>query len=210
MIVSPFYSKLLVKDFDLPDAWTDELIFTLKFLELNKEENCSFTRSLQDSELRKHFIFDSFKSTKPYIIHEETAKQHPVIADLRNIFIEGFCELNREFNDQYAEDYLRTVYLKDSGNFAVLKTGNRVGAHNHPSIAFAIFYLTDVDNEHDGGELVLYDPSFNHQKHFVSPKEIKIKTKKNRLIIGPANVWHEVTPYYGSEDRMCAVIDLRR
>jgi hypothetical protein len=210
MIYTPFYSKVLIKDYDLSDSWTEELIVTLKFLELNKEENCSFTQMLKSDTVNRHYVFDGHKSTKPYIIHEGTAKQHSVIKDLRDIFIEGYLEMNKAFNNQYSEEYLKNVYIKDSGNFAVLKKGARVGAHNHPSIAFAIFYLTDIDNDQDGGELVLHDPSFNHNKHFAPSKEIRIKTKKNRLVIGPANVWHEVTPYYGDNDRMCAVIDLKR
>lgn len=210
MIISPFSSKILVKDLELPASWTQELEITLKFLMLDKEENCSLSKSLKDNNLRLIYRYDEHKSSKPYIINEGTAKKHKVIEDLRNIFIDGFCELNREYNNQYDEQYLRKTFLFDSGNFAILKKGQRVGLHNHPSIAFAIFYLTDVDNENDGGELILYDPSFNQNKHFSPKRDMKIATKKNRLIIGPANVWHEVTPYYGNYDRLCAVIDLKR
>ncbi len=210
MIVTPFSSKLLVKDYNFSNKWNDELINTLKFLSSMKEQNCSFSKILDDDEVAKLYEYDEHKSTKPYVIHEESAKEFKVIEDLRNIFLEGFCELNRHYNNQYSEDYLKKVYIKDSGNFAVLKQGQRVGLHNHPSIAFAIFYLTDVDNNNNGGELVLYDPSFHQNKHFHSKKEIRIQTKKNRLVIGPADMWHEVTPYTGSVDRMCAVIDLKR
>lgn len=210
MIVSPFYSKLLVKDYDRPDSWTEELIFTLKYLTLSKEENCTLTNDLKDETLQELFRYDSQKLSKPYVISETTAKEHKIIKELRDIFIDGFCELNKEYSNLYDETYLRNVYLADAGNFAVIKQGQRVGLHNHPSIAFAIFYLTEVDNSQDGGELILYDPSFNQSPHFTSRREIKIQTKKNRLVIGPANVWHEVTPYRGKNDRMCAVIDLKR
>jgi len=210
MIVTPFSSKLLVKDFDMPDAWTEELTHTLRFLSLEKAQSCTLTQSLEDDELAELFRYDGQKSTKPYIIHKDTAKQYSVIADLRKIFIDGFCELNQHYGNQYSEEYLRKEFEKDSGNFAVLKGGQRVGLHNHPSIAFAIFYLTDVDNEKDGGELILYDPSFHRNAYFHPPREVKIKTKKNRLVIGAADVWHEVTPYQGVKDRLCAVTDLKR
>ena len=210
MIVNPFYRKILVKDYDLPDSWTDELIVTLKYLELDKDRNCSFTQQLKDEKESMHFVNDKHKITKPYIIHEKTAKEHNIITELRKIFIDGFCELNEEYENLYTEEYLRQVYLNDSGNFAVLKPGSYVGSHNHPSIAFAIFYLTDVDNDKDGGELILHDPSFNTNIHFAPPKIVKIPTKKNRLVIGPSNMWHEVEPYNGSTNRMCAVIDLKR
>lgn len=210
MIVTPFSSKIVVKDYDMPDAWTDELITTLRFLAANKAVTCSLTRSLEDETMAQLFRYDGQKSTKPYIIHEEAAQGFKVIADLREIFLQGFLDLNKEYNNQYSEEYIREQYKKDSGNFAVLEAGQRVGLHNHPSIGFAIFYLTDVDNETDGGELILYDPSFHCNKHFHPPKDLRIKTKKNRLVIGAADVWHEVTPYNGQHDRMCAVIDLKR
>jgi hypothetical protein len=210
MILTPFSSKILIRDYDFPDLWTRELISTLQFLSLTKSANCTLTMSLEDSEVADMFRYDGHKNTKPYIIHSESAKEFKVIDDLRKIFIDGFCELNSAYGNQYSEEYLKSEYDNDSGNFAVLKSGQRVGLHNHPSIGFAIFYLTDVDNIADGGELVLHDPSFNRSPHFHPPKEIKVQTKKNRLVVGPANVWHEVTPYTGSADRMCAVIDLQR
>lgn len=210
MIVTPFSSKLLIKDYNMSEEWTNDLIFTLQFLSLQKDDNCTFSHALENSDLSVLYQYDGHKSTKPYVIHEESARQFKVIKELRDIFIEGFCELNKSYGNQYTEKYLRDVYVKDSGNFAVIKQGQRVGLHNHPSIAFAIFYLTDVDNHNDGGELVLYDPSFHQNTHYYSKKEIRIQTKKNRLVIGPANMWHEVTPYTGVTDRMCAVIDLKR
>lgn len=210
MILTPFYTKLVVKDYDFPDTWTDELILTLKYISLLKDDYCTLTKNFNNQDKAKLAKFDNQKLSKPYVINEETASEYSIIKQLREIFIDGFCELNREYSNIYDDRYLKEIYLNDSGNFAVLKSGDRVGLHNHPSIAFAIFYLTDVDNKTDGGELVLYDPSFNQQRYFSPSNEIKIPTKKNRLIIGPANVWHEVTPYYGNSERLCAVIDLKR
>jgi hypothetical protein len=210
MIVSPFYRKILVKDYDLPDSWTDELILTLKFLELNKQDNCSLTKLIREKNLNSDYKYEEHKIKKPYIIHEETAKNFQVISDLRNIFIEGFCELNKGHDYHYEEAYLRKIFLGNSGNFATMKKGQYVGSHDHPSIAFAIFYLTDVNNKADGGELILHDPAFHRNFGFHSPREIKVPTKKNRLVIGPSNIWHEVEMFTGNSERMCAVIDLRR
>lgn len=210
MIVTPFYSKIIVKDYDFSDEWTEELIFTLKFLSLDKENNCSLTKMIKERNIHLDEKYDWHKITKPYIIHEETAVRYPIIAELRSIFIDGFQELNREYNYQYDESYLNKVYLQDSGNFAIVKPGQRVGIHDHPSIAFAIFYLSDINNKDDGGELVLHDPSFNRNISFHPQRQVTIQTKKNRLVIGPANVWHEVDYYHGNEDRLCAVIDLKR
>lgn len=210
MIITPFASKILVKDYDMSDEWTNELTTTLKILTTNKSANCSLSKMLEDETTAELFKYDAQKSTKPYVIHEQSAQEFKIIAELRDIFLQGFLELNKEYNNQYSEEYLKEQYKHDSGNFAILRNGQRVGLHNHPSIGFAIFYLTDVDNEADGGELILYDPSFHRNQYFHSPREIRIKTKKNRLVIGAADVWHEVTPYTGQQDRMCAVIDLKR
>jgi hypothetical protein len=210
MIVTPFFTELLVKDFDMDESWTNELITTLKVLTMNKDNNCTLAQSLEDKTIAGLFKYDKQKSTKPYIIHEESASQHQVIKDLRNIFLDGFLELNKSYGNQYTKSEIKDKFVKDSGNFAVLENGMHVGAHNHPSIAFAIFYLSDVDNEHDGGELILHDPSFHRNTHFHDKKEMSISTKKNRLVVGPAHVWHEVTPYLGKDPRMCAVIDLGR
>lgn len=210
MIVTPFSTKVLVKDYDMPDEWTTNLISTLEFLAEHNTIACSLTKLLTDNTVAEQFKYDTHKRTKPYIVHEESAQHFTIISDLRNIFLQGFLDLNTAYNTQYTEKHIREHYKTDSGNFAVLKSGQRVGLHRHPSIGFAIFYLTDVDNETDGGELILHDPSFHCNKYFHSDREIRIKTKKNRLIVGAADIWHEVTPYVGNHDRMCAVIDLKR
>jgi hypothetical protein len=36
----------------------------------------------------------------------------------------------------------------------------------------------------------------------------EIETRAGRLIIAPSYIWHEVTPYYGKEDRLTAVSNL--
>jgi hypothetical protein len=210
MILTPFSSKILVKDCDVTDEWTDSLVLTLQFLLSQKDQYCMLNQSLTDGGISKLYQHDSQKSDKPYIIHEQTAKEFLVIKQLRDIFIDGFCELNKAYDNQFSEESLREIYIQDSGNYAVIKNGQRVGLHNHPSIAFAIFYLTDVDNDSDGGELILHDPSFHRNNHFHPKQEIRVQTKKNRLVVGPADIWHEVTLYHGTADRMCAVIDLGR
>jgi hypothetical protein len=37
---------------------------------------------------------------------------------------------------------------------------------------------------------------------------MSIETEKNTIIIVPAHVWHEVTPYYGEEDRLAVVMNI--
>ena len=82
--------------------------------------------------------------------------------------------------------------------------------HNHGSYvnAFAIFYLTDVNIEKDGGELILHDPSFSGLENFHENKVFKISPKKNRMVICPNHIWHEVARYNGENERLCVIINL--
>jgi hypothetical protein len=206
MIFCPFYNKILIKDYSFSDSWNEELITTLKYLSLEKDKYCGHTEKLEENyELLK---YDEQKNDKPYIVTEKNSHSFPIIKTLRNLFLECFHEYNNSFEEKI--DNIDKIFLKDEGNLATLKYGQRVGLHQHPSYCFAIFYLTDVDNEKDGGELVLLDPSFNTQNNFCSAKEYKVKTKKNRMVVASSYIWHEVTPYYGKKERLCAVIDLGR
>ena len=69
-------------------------------------------------------------------------------------------------------------------------------------------YLKDVDNQRKGGELILHDPSFHNNFGFTEQNQFPISTIKNRLVIAPAYIWHEVTPYTGEENRVSIVLNL--
>ena len=96
-----------------------------------------------------------------------------------------------------------------AGRLPIMRNGDYKGIHSHPgSTAFGIFYLTDVDNKKDGGKLILRDPSFHTNPGFRSLMTHEIETKAGRLVIAPSYIWHEVTPYYGKEDRITVVSNL--
>jgi hypothetical protein len=81
--------------------------------------------------------------------------------------------------------------------------------HSHVGcMAVGVFYFQDVDNDKDGGQLILNDPSFHLNYGFHSPNEHHIETVKNRLCVFPAYVWHQVGPYYGDNERRVMVIHL--
>lgn len=208
MIFTPFCSKILIKDYEFSEDWNKRLISTLKYLSLNKEEYCEHFLKLKDKNYSEILKFDKHKDSKPYVISERNGEKFPIIKELRNLFLECFIEYNKSFETK--ENDIKKKFLSDDGNFAIIKTGQRVGLHEHPSQCFAIFYLTDVDNEKNGGELLILDPSFNTQKNFCNEKYISIETKKHRMVVASSYLWHEVTPYYGNSERMCAVIDLGR
>ena len=95
------------------------------------------------------------------------------------------------------------------GKLPIMKKGDYQRLHGHVNaVAFAIFYLTDVNNERQGGELILKDPSFNTNYGFKPPEDYAVETKKNRLVVVPGYIWHEVTPYTGDDDRITIVMNL--
>jgi hypothetical protein len=36
----------------------------------------------------------------------------------------------------------------------------------------------------------------------------EIQTEKNSIVIIPAHVWHEVTPYFGNDERLTITMDI--
>jgi Rps23 Pro-64 3,4-dihydroxylase Tpa1-like proline 4-hydroxylase len=72
----------------------------------------------------------------------------------------------------------------------------------------AVYYLDCVDNDKDGGKLIFHDPAFNQVIKTRPKSKMSIETEKNTIIIVPAHVWHEVTPYYGEEDRLAVVMNI--
>jgi Rps23 Pro-64 3,4-dihydroxylase Tpa1-like proline 4-hydroxylase len=74
--------------------------------------------------------------------------------------------------------------------------------------AFGIFYLTDVDNEKHGGTLVLHDPAFHGVFNFHEARTYDVATKKNRLVICPNHIWHEVKQYLADDERITIVVNL--
>jgi len=208
-IITPFFTNILIKDYEKSEQWNCELINTLKALSLNGEY-CDLRKDLKNNKNTFLLTYDYHKLSKPYVITEETSSMFPIIKELRDMYIDCFYELASSFkNNILTKDEIKKIFFSDSGNFTELKKNMVVGLHNHPSRAFAIFYLSDVDNSQYGGELILHDPAFHANKRFHPKQKIKIKTKKNRMIIGPSYIWHEVSKFYG-KDRFCAVVDLDR
>jgi len=90
-----------------------------------------------------------------------------------------------------------------------MKFGDFKSVHSHDVIdAFAIFYV-DTGNSVDSGKLRLYDPRWQSKKAFAPGKPYKeIKPETGLLVAAPYYVWHEVTPYLGSETRLSLVCNM--
>jgi hypothetical protein len=141
---------------------------------------------------------------------DENMKNFPVISDLKNVFLEGFNELAQsDPNNALTSDEIEHMFNLHSGRLPIMREGDYKKLHAHPgTTAFGVFYMSDVDNEKDGGKLILRDPSFHVNPGYRSDMTHEIETRAGRLIIAPSYIWHEVTPYYGKEDRLTAVSNL--
>ena len=130
---------------------------------------------------------------------EENFSVFPILKELKQLFADGFYKLaESDPNNTLTKESIELMMDNHSGRLPIMKTNDYKGIHSHPgATAYGIFYLTDVDNDKDGGKLVLRDPSFHINPGFRRKMTYEIETKCCRLIIAPAHIWHEVTPYYG-------------
>lgn len=197
MIKTIFPVNVLVKDFDLPEEFTSDLSASIQSI---------FQGLVAEHGLSREKIGDD----EYPIFTKENLEKFPVLVQLREMFIEGFCELAESFEgNTLTRDTITGMVETNLGKLPLMQKGDYKRLHGHTgAVAFAVFYLTDVDNERHGGQLILKDPSFHSNFGFHPPEDFKVETKKNRLIVAPGYVWHEVTPYLGDEDRVTVVVNL--
>lgn len=197
MITSIFPVNILVKDFDMPDSWLDEIeqITKSAFVNHKSENNLSYSDT-GDNEVS--------------LFTKNNLNQFPILSELTDIFVEGFYELASSYEDnQLTKEYIKERVLNNTGKLPFMKKGDYKMVHNHAKAsAFAIFYLSDVDNIKHGGQLILRDPAFHSNYGFHPVQHYPIDTRKNRLIVVPGYIWHEVTPYTGDEERISIVMNL--
>lgn len=197
MITSIFPTKILVKDFEMSDSWTQAVTDIAKTV---------FAKNLaekQDYAGTGNDMLDLFT--------EENLSQFPELVELKQMFIDSFFELASSYNkNKLTKEVITERVSKDTGKLPFMKKGDYKSVHNHDAdvFAFGIFYLNDVNNEKEGGELVLHDPGFSGAWHFNDGHTHKVPTKKNRMVISPNQIWHEVTPYFGETERLAIVVNI--
>jgi hypothetical protein len=202
MIVDIFPTKVLIKDYNKNDDWNLELQSTIKSIFFN--------------ELSKGIDYREIGDNSIPLFTEENLKTFPILTELKEMFVNDFLQLAESFPDyekykdlfKLSREGIEHRLSKETGRLPFMLENDRKDLHDHTgSMAFGVFYTESVDNEKDGGQLVLRDPSFNSNKGFSVSNRYPIETKKNRMIIGPSHVWHEVTPYKGKE-RTSIVLNL--
>jgi hypothetical protein len=197
MITSIFPINILVKDFDMQDSWTQDIIGIAKAVFANDQAE----KGSESATGNNRVIFFT----------EENLSTFSAIAELRQMFADSFYELASSYpNNKLTKNILEERIKNNSGYLNFMKKGEHQSVHTHdPEVfAFGIFYLTDIDNHQFGGELVLHNPSFSGAWHFNHGHTYSVPTKKNRMVICPNTIWHEVTPYSGESDRMAIVVNL--
>jgi hypothetical protein len=197
MLHDLFAVKVLIKDFSFSDEWNIDMENTVRAIFQNYMgvTNKPYTE-ISDNEIP--------------LFTKENIESFPVLQDLRNIFVDGFYELANSYeNNHLTKNEIEQKVYENIGKLPFVKSGESKSLHNHTKAsAFAVFYLSEIDNDKDGGTLILRDPAFHSNYGFHPTSTFNVNTKKNRLVVVPAYVWHEVSPYVGKDERIAVVMNL--
>jgi len=206
MIETLFATHVLVKDFpEYSESWTNTIKGAVKahFAENSMKEDAQRSKS---------------HSTR--LFSEDNMNSVPELRELRGLMLGGFQRLASSYPQDHGEEYGDSVALTDEaiaeltgddlGRLPIVQQNQRMAVHNHTNTeAFAIFYLQDIDHAREGGQLILHDPSWHHMVSMYNTKTHAIDARRNRLVVVPGHVWHEVTPYHG-EQRLNVVLNMRQ
>jgi hypothetical protein len=108
---------------------------------------------------------------------------------------------------EICEGWIRTLSTKEHNDFE-LHSDSHYGGQ-----LVAVFQVSG--DEDSGGELVLYDPSWNNPQWVSDTKNRNSNTftvpfQMGKLIVFPANVWHRVNSYTGNTNRVTLNLILKK
>jgi len=108
---------------------------------------------------------------------------------------------------EICEGWIRTLSTKDHNEFE-LHSDSHYGSQ-----LVAVFQV--AGDEDSGGELVIYDPSWNNPQWVSDTKNENAKVfvipfKMGTLVIFPSNVWHRVKAYTGRTNRVTLNLMLKK
>lgn len=142
------------------------------------------------------------------IFTEENLQSYPEIKKLYEFFAKSFHSLANEYSPTTMDEIYASMG-ETTGRLPFMRKGDYKQVHNHSGTSLvAVYYMGDVDNEKEGGKLVLHDPSFNNTMRTKPKPTHEIETKKNRIVVIPGYIWHEVTPYFGEDVRSAVVMNI--
>lgn len=113
-----------------------------------------------------------------------------------------------EFSEyEICDGWIRTLTTKSNNNFEL-----HCDSHYGNQLV-AVLQL--FGEEEQGGELVLYDPSWKNPQWMSdtinsNSNKFQFQFKVGQLVVFPSNVWHEVKAYHGSINRTTLNLMLRR
>ena len=194
-------------------------IFPIKMLhELHNinEEESSTLNSVCQAIFRNHLAMAglSYQDGGDDGVHiplftDDNIKNYNEIKILNNFFAKSFLKLANEYDESITHTEILERMEQTTGRLPFMRNGDYKGLHCHSGASMvAVYYLDCVDNDKDGGKLIFHDPAFNQVIKTRPKSKMSIETEKNTIIIVPAHVWHEVTPYYGEEDRLAVVMNI--
>jgi hypothetical protein len=108
---------------------------------------------------------------------------------------------------EICEGWIRTLSTKGHNEFEL---------HSDSHYGSQLVAVIQVSgNEGAGGELVIYDPSWNNPQWVSDTKNKNANTfvipfKMGNLIIFPSNVWHRVKAYFGQSNRVTLNLMLKK
>ena len=196
-IISIFPTNILIEDLDLNENDAAELDLAVEVVLAQFKGQESLT---QKGVGENHLP----------LFTEENINNFPVLSVVREHFINGFTKLAESYDDIiFDRDTISKLVHQYTGRLPFMEKGEYKDTHNHTgAIAFGIMYLSDVDNKNYGGLLKLFDPAWSNTIGIKNNPIYEVETKRHRLIIGPANMWHSVSTYTGDETRATIVINL--
>lgn len=198
MIQTIFPVNILIKDYEKSDDWNATMSAFVRM---------HFTKAIE----QKGSYFAA-TDVSIDVFTEENMAEVPELRELFDMFIDGFYELacaSVSNETPLTREEIKNKIGKDLGKLPLMRPGDQKHLHTHTEAsAYAIFYLSDIDNKKEGGQLILHDPTFNTLRYFTNEKTFGIDTKKHRLIVAPTHIWHEVTRYTGAYERLSIVVNL--
>lgn len=205
MIREIFPTAIVINDVDLSEEKISDLKVAVNAIFLH---NYGITREQAyiDGSVNER---GNYSDTIP-VFNEENLSVFPVLKELREIIIDGFYELAQYYeNNNLSREDIAALIATNHSQLPIMRQTQSMTAHTHPgTVASALFYLVDIDNEKDGGQLVLRDPSWHTTAGFRNSLDYEVETKTGRLVVFPTHIWHEVKNYLGDKDRISIVTNL--
>jgi uncharacterized protein (TIGR02466 family) len=137
----------------------------------------------------------------------------PCIRELRNFMLESVFRIAMAASETVPEEFAR-LRLNNHTWFHITRRTGYFVAHNHALASWSAVYCVK-DGTHDaacGGLLRLFDtragadafldPANQRLRQPFHVSDLDLQLQAGQLVVFPSYLFHEVTPYYGSDTRI--------